>query len=264
MIIDYFKGLFNKLTTLGESQIVSHICKQVMFFAFVLLTACNAVPSEKQEISPSNQHYNVCLVLDGTDRLSEQNGVPCITTEDLVGVAETLSNRGVGCLYVGYVDNNCDNNRIALFEWSESKPAEFGEKPNYMKMANYKDSVNMAKDKISAYQTQLEASIDHFRDECAMLCKIAYSESVARPKRGSDVNGAINQADRLLSASQIAGEASFIILVSDGCDNVGKKLTSLPPSTELLIVNSNVSKHQYGDLVSKEFVTLKQAINYIF
>jgi len=68
----------------------------------------------------------------------------------------------------------------------------------------------------------------------------------------------------LLRASAHGDNHPYIILVSDGCDNVGKELAELTQGTEILLVNSNVAKHQYGNLISREFVTLDQAINYIF
>ena len=87
---------------------------------------------------------------------------------------------------------------------------------------------------------------------------------MAKQKNGSDVNGAINQAIRVLQASEDGSSTSYIILVSDGCDNVGKELQPIPDNTELIVVNTNVTKHQYGDLVSREFVNLQQAMKYIF
>ena len=85
-----------------------------------------------------------------------------------------------------------------------------------------------------------------------------------KKKKGSDVNGAINKASKLLRASTQEGVHSYIILVSDGCDNVGKELNKFDTNTELTIVNSTTIKHQYQEYVSKEYVTLKQVYNYIF
>lgn len=236
----------------------------IMFAIIAFLPACDTFTTAGLDASSSVKRFNVCLILDGTDRLSEQNGVPCITNNELLGLAEMLSNKGIGCLYVGYVDKDCDNNQVAIFEWMEDRPQAPGDKPGYMKMKEYNRLEEQYKDDKAAYDLLLSDSLREFSQDCSVVSEAAYSDAVAHQKRGSDVNGAINQAGRLLRASKNGADISFIILVSDGCDNVGKELLQLPQSTELLIVNSNVSKHQYSELISNEFVTLQQAVNYIF
>lgn len=235
-----------------------------VYAIIAFLPACDACLTSEQGDLTSAKQFNICLVLDGTDRLSEENGVPCITNDELVGIAETLSQKGTGSLYVSYVDNNCDNNRIAIFEWMENMPIAHVKKPDYMKMAEYKNLVFSDTENREAYDSRLALALGDFNRESNRIREFAYSDAVANQKKGSDVNGAINQACRLLRASESGAQESFIILVSDGCDNVGKKLEPLPHTTELIIVNTNVSKHQFNDAVSKEFVTLKQAVNYIF
>ena len=229
-----------------------------------LLPACESITKPVQGSMMSKKQFNICLVLDGTDHLSKQNGVPSITNDELIRVAETLSNKGIGCLYVSYVDKDCDNNQVAIFEWMEERPQAPGDKPGYMKMKEYNRLEEQYKDDKAAYDLLLSDALREFSQDCSVVSEAAYSDAVAHQKRGSDVNGAINQAGRLLRASKNGADISFIILVSDGCDNVGKGLLQLPQSTELFIVNSNVSKHQYNELISNEFVTLQQAVNYIF
>jgi len=236
----------------------------ILFVISVFLTSCNALASAQQDAPTHQKQYNICLVLDGTDRLSEENGVPCVPYEEMVNLANTLTEKGTGNLYVSYVDNNCDNNRVAVFEWSEMKPSAPGNKPDYMKMAKYNELVSAYEEAQGKYSSHLEESIRAFSHDCSCIEKMAYSDVVAHQKKGSDVNGAINQADRLLRASAHGDNHPYIILVSDGCDNVGKELAELTQGTEILLVNSNVAKHQYGNLISREFVTLDQAINYIF
>lgn len=209
-------------------------------------------------------NFNICLIIDGTDRLSNQNGVPQVTVTDMEDLAKSLSSCGMGTLYVSYVDNDCDNNQVAVFSHELQKPVDPGKKKDYQTLNEYNSIKAEFEALKQAYEDNLENAISQFSADCSRITKLAYSDFVAKQKKGSDVNGAINQASRLLKASLQDCQRAHIILVSDGCDNVGKELKSLPETTELLIVNTNVSKHHYSDLVSHEFVTLRQASNYIF
>lgn len=231
--------------------------------SMTLLSCCGNLKSNPMENSAETNHYNLCLILDGTDRLSNQAGVPIVSSDEIVEFVKMFANNGVGSFYLSYVDNNCDNNRVAVFEWDMKKPTEIGRKPGHVKVAEY-DAMKSANEmEIAAYSEALNDALELFAKECETICKSAYSDIVAKQKNGSDVTGAINQAIRLLKANQEESDFSSIILVSDGCDNVGKQLDDLQ-SSKLFIVNSNVSKHQYADIVSKEFVTLRQSFNYIF
>ena len=241
--------------------------KNFIFKAMVFMTvlqSCGSTNVESEGVIQDTKHYNICLIRDGTDRLSEQNDVPVVTSEEIAELAKVLSNKGVGYLYVSYIDNNCDNNHVAIFEWLENKPGTVGEKPDYMKMEAYKKLEREDFNNMEAYNKRKEKVLDMFSTEINTVVVSAYSDIVAKQRKGSDVSGAVNKAIRLLKASEQDSAYSHIILVSDGCDNVGKELAEFPHNTELIIVNSNVSKHQYGKLVSKEFVTMKQALNYIF
>ena len=241
--------------------------KKLISTAIVFMTvlqSCNSMMEKSECVNQDSKRYNICLILDGTDRLSEQNGVPVVSSEDIVEVAKILSDKGLGNLYVSYVDQNCDNNHVAIFEWLEEKPGTIGEKPGYMKMEAYKKIEREDVYNMEAYNKRREEALDIFATESNSVVVSAYSDIVAKQRKGSDVNGAINKAVRLLRASEQDSVHSHIILVSDGCDNVGNELAEIPQNTEMTIVNSNVSKHQYGELVSKEFVTMKQALNYIF
>lgn len=241
--------------------------KSILHLMFMLSTcifffSCTTTKNESDDSRIYTGFYNICLILDGTDRLAEQNGVPCISCNEITNIARTIAKNGVGCFYVTYVDNDCDNNRIAVFEWTANKPEILANKPLYMQVKEFEEITRASKERLDAYDTELENSILQFDKEAQIICQSAYTDAIARQKNGSDVNGAINQAGRLLSASERG--SSHIILVSDGCDNVGKELLGLSSSSELILVNTNVSKHHYRDIVSKECVTLKQAINYIF
>lgn len=241
----------------------------MMYLAIIIammtaMASCGSVESKQKSESRTVDRYNICLVLDGTDRLSNQNGVPQATSQEVVELAKTLAKKGIGSFYLSYVDANCDNNNVAIFDWHKESPIMPGVKPTYMKMSEYKEITQKYQTDSLSYSSGLIDAIGAFSRDCEKICNIAYSDEVAKHKNGSDVNGAINQAIRLLRASEHQTDFSYIILVSDGCDNVGRELSYFPRSTELLIVNSCIAKHQYEELVSREFVTLKQALNYIF
>ena len=228
------------------------------------MSSCGSMESKLGNETKTINRYNICLVLDGTDRLTNENGVPQISSSEVVELAKMLANKGVGNLYLSYVDANCDNNKVAIFDWHKKRPIELGAKPGYMKMSEYKEIEEKYQSDTLSYSSSLVDAIGMFSRDCERIYNIAYSDEVAKQKNGSDVNGAINQAIRLLRANEQQSDYSYIILVSDGCDNVGKELAFFPQSTQLLLINSNVAKHQYDDIVEREFVTLSQASNYIF
>lgn len=229
-----------------------------------VMSSCGSMESKLGDETKTINRYNICLVLDGTDRLTNENGVPQISSSEVVELAKMLANKGVGNLYLSYVDANCDNNKVAIFDWHKKRPIELGAKPGYMKMSEYRKITKQYQTDSLSYSSSLVDAIGTLSRDCERICNIAYSDEVAKQKNGSDVNGAINQAIRLLRANEQQSDYSYIILVSDGCDNVGKELAFFPQSTQLLLINSNVAKHQYDDIVEREFVTLGQASNYIF
>ena len=228
------------------------------------LQSCNVVTDENNDASQNTKHFNICLIIDGTDRLSNQNGIPRITNADIENLTRAVVTYGKGSLYVSYIDNDCDNNKIAVFSFDYPKPISPGPKKDYQTVKDYDTIKNNYRQQQDAYNNYIKGAVDQFSSDCSLVTDLAYSNYVAKQKNGSDVNGALNQASRLLSASRENGAKSFIILVSDGCDNVGKELKELPENTELLIVNTNVSKHNYNNMLTREFVTLNQASNYIF
>lgn len=234
-----------------------------LLVAMLLFVSCTETSRDKEQES---NRYNICLILDGSDRLSKQNCIPQVSVEQILEIAQILTSNGTGSFYVCYVDENCDNNEIALLEFQQEKPIKLRieDKPSYMKMAEYKKLAAKYHIDSLTYSSGLANTIEKFTKDCEKICRMAYSNEVAKQKNGSDVNGAINQAIRLLRASEHQTDFSYIVLVSDGCDNIGKDLTPIPESTKLFTVNTNVAKHQYGELVSKEFVTLEQVTNQIF
>ena len=226
------------------------------------LSSCYSLANEPGG-NQSDAKYNICIVLDGTDRLSTQNGVPQITADELVEFARKLSEKGGGYLYVTYIDKDVDNNAIAYFEWLEDEPRSLGTKPGYMKVSEYQRLKARNEAELNAYRTNLAKAVEEFSREAAGIVKTAYSDAVARETKGSDVTGAVNQAAHLLRSSDISCK-SYIVLVSDGCDNVGKELSPISPDTGLIIVSSNVTKHPFGDIVLKEYVNFRQVKSYFF
>ena len=154
-----------------------------------------------------------------------------------------------------------------FFEIRQFVGQALGKNMNYkllLPIEEYREITKQYQKDSLSYSSSLVDAIGTLSRDCERICNIAYSDEVAKQKNGSDVNGAINQAIRLLRANEQQSDYSYIILVSDGCDNVGKELAFFPQSAQLLLVNSNVAKHQYDDIVEREFVTLSQASNYIF
>lgn len=111
----------NKISTLWKKALIT-----VAVFAMAFLQGCGSLPEESLKKAGTSRH-NICLILDGTDRLCEQAGVPIVTVSEMTSLADVLS-EGVGTLYVGYVDDNCDNNRVVLFDWDQEKPSAPSEK----------------------------------------------------------------------------------------------------------------------------------------
>lgn len=239
-----------------------------LFYILVVLSILVAIPScnfNQKESQDFKSSTYICLVLDGTDRLSSQNCIPMIDETEVLTLAQTLADYGSGTLYLCYVDNDCDNNPIATFSWLQSRPEVVEDKLGYITMKDYNNMKRKEAEDMQQYINLQQAALDAFFIDCQVIIDQAYSNSVAKQRKGSDTNGAINRAVHLLTASvQTNMDKAYVILVSDGCDNVGKELTTLPENTELLIVNAGIPVHHYQNIVSKEFVTLQQASRYIF
>lgn len=186
-----------------------------MAIVIIALQGCNTAADGSISTSQNSEHYNICLIIDGTDRLSNQNGVPQVPVVDLENIAMKLSSCGNGTLYVSYVDNDCDNNQIAVFSHESQKPKDPGEKKDYQTSDEYNSIKKNFEEQTQAYNNNLNNAISQFSSDCSQITKLAYSDVVAKAKKGSDVNGAINQANRLLKASNQDCPCAYIILISD-------------------------------------------------
>lgn len=232
----------------------------ILFMAW--LSSCIS-QSQQEVMSPSPKYYNLCMVLDGTDAETHQNSIPIITSNDIKEFAAKLAqNNSMGTLYVGYVDSDVDNNAVAIFDWKYSYPTEPGSKPSYMKNSEYNKNKAMYDRSMKEINNKRDSLLSIFEKECSLICKSAYSSAVAKQKQGSDINGALNLSLRMLKASEQPGCRNIIVMVSDGVDNVNKPLNEIPSSTEIYIVNGNVSKHVFQ--TTREFVTLNQVENHLF
>ena len=223
-----------------------------------LFSSCNS-QQHNEDLKSTLKHYNICLIIDGTDLITGESGIPKLKKGDIIELANTLSCKGVGSLYVGYIDSNADNNAWAIFEWSDTPPIYPGPKPSHEQIKKYSTKIDAYDTAKKKYDDKLSSTLEAFEHDCDNIFNMAYSNEVARQKYGSDINGAVNIAVKFLKSDEVS--KSHIILISDGVDNVHKELASIPASIELLIVNTNAAKHQFEQ--AKEFVTLKQVTNYI-
>lgn len=235
-----------------------------MLTTCINILSCTSTKNESEDSSIDTEFYNICLILDGTDRLAEQNGVPYISHFEIREIAEKITDNGKGTLYVTYIDNDCGNNKFTMFEWDLNRPDTSIVKHDCDVMKEHMERKKKLESQFKDYIKQRDEAVAAFDKECQNLESLAYSDIVAKKKAGSDVNGAINQAVRFLGTSEQDPAPSYIILISDGCDNVGKQLSAIPSNHKLLIVNSSEPKHQYQDLIHREFVSIKQVMNYIF
>lgn len=88
----------------------------------ILVSNCAKTTKDKSVNSKQSDYkYSVCLILDGSDRLSQQNDAPQLSIEQVIELAKTLAASGAGSLHVSFADGNAQNNKIASFCTSEKK-----------------------------------------------------------------------------------------------------------------------------------------------
>lgn len=225
------------------------------------LTGCQSTTV----VQENTEHpcYNICVLLDGTDRLSQENSVPLISQEDILSLAERIAYQGTGSLYVSYIDENSRNNPLAVFEWWLLKPHPVAEKREHIKQVEYDMEVEAYEKAMQKYSSELESALEKFSNDIRRLVMEAYSDEVASEKTGSDVYGAVNKAHRALLCNEKA-QTAHIIMFSDCQDNVGNTLQDISPATELIVVNANYEDNGLSGLASRQFVIFDQVINYLF
>jgi hypothetical protein len=82
----------------------------------------------------------------------------------------------------------------------------------------------------------------------------------------TDVNGGIGRAELFLSENEaVFGKPAhrYLVMISDGQDNIHKPKTALPPNTTLIIVNGVGSVGSLADLHPLRFESIDAALNYI-
>ena len=117
-----------------KSSVMKKFMELAIIIAMMTMSSCGSAESKQSNETQTIDRNNICLVLNGTDRLTNENGVPQISSSEVVELAKMLVNKGVGNLYLSYVDANCDNNKVAIFDWHKKRPIGLEAKPGYMKM----------------------------------------------------------------------------------------------------------------------------------
>ena len=244
--------------------------KYIFFLALsALVTGCGY---SRDERSPEKESasYNICLIIDGTDRLDKQQSIPEVGIDFVMELAEKIQSSGEGTLWLSWVDDNSENNSNAYLKILSAPVRMVSDKKmDYETRIEYTKRVNMANEKFISDSIEFEkgktARFSKFRDDVQSLLRLAYSEQVARNRKGSDINGAINLGIRLLnSIPKFDVCENHLILVSDLVDNVGKSIVPDTDNISITSVNRSFSKHNLGGLVTKELGSLDQIFEYIF
>lgn len=216
--------------------------------------------------SYEDTQYSIFLILDGTDRISNEYAVPVIEKADyLLDFIDRNQKIGLGRLWIGYVDDNSLNNETAYFDL-RNIPQPVGEQPKRISgepKSQY--DTRLEKWKKDSEVNNREAIISNMRYDIERITKMAYTEKIARNRRGSDIFGAINTAIRALETVQKnTSEIKHICLISDGHDNVNgiKSMLALPSDIEILLVNASGSKSSFDFKVIEldSFVRMEEYI----
>ena len=234
-----------------------------VFYLFVTLIAAAACVDEKPVEKTGYEVFNICLVLDGTDVVSNQYSVPKVSVDEILELSKVITKEGQGTLYVTYIDDQAENNTPAIFEHYVEDPMTAPVKQPYVEVAAYEKEVQAYERWCKDNDAEIALELEDFRNQCMKIVSTAYSERISGPYKNSDVNGAVAQAVKLLEGSATPQSKSFILMVSDGVDNIGKEQPSLPVGVELLLVNGSTSDHSLA-YVTRELATLPQAESIIF
>ncbi len=233
-------------------------------FALSYIFASCQPASDSAESANSEKVYNVAVILDGTDRLTNSNAISQISTAELTDLARKIAENGTGSLFVTYIDRNCSNNHFALFEIWEQKPKEPGPKKEHVMKNTYDKLIQEYEAAVLEYQKMLADALDRFSYSCEKVTKAAYSDQTASERYGSDVYGAVNKALKATLVNEDKAEISHIVLVSDCIHNAKTTaLAEVPDCVELIAVNTN-DKDNLGKDISRRFLTFDQVLNFLF
>lgn len=255
--------------------------KTIIFLAIgtMLLTGCSDTTSfkslfnkyllGKQDVVETKvANFEITLFVDGTDKIHRECAVPFVDVNFIADLVNKIQKNGQGRLWIGYIDNDNQNNRIAYLEINQAPHAiEITGKKRSETSSEYQERYNMETMRIKKDSSEFERSnsqkLSVFLKEVQEIIKIAYSDKVAKSKTGSDVIGAINSGTRLLSIINNSTAKQYIILVSDGVDNVGKELHEVPDNLKVILVNNSGSKSQLKTKIT-ELDNLTRLEDFIF
>ncbi len=234
--------------------------KSIIFLAIgtMLLTGCSDTTSfksyvdtyllGKQEVVETKvADFEIVLFVDGTDKIHNEYAVPFVDMDFMTYLVNKIQQSGEGKLWLGYIDAESQNNRVAYIEIARGpRLIEITGKKRSETNTEFYERYNLETMKFKKDSTDFERSnsqkLSVFLKEVQEIIKIAYSDKVAKSKNGSDVNGAINSGTRLLNIINDSAAKQYIILVSDGVDNIGKPLSKVPDNVEVILVNNSGSK----------------------
>ena len=240
--------------------------KKVIILSITLLTTISCHNTTEQV--PTNEHFfNICLIIDGTDRIDKQQSIPDVDIDFVMDLAEKIQRKGGGIFWFTYISENSEKNPNAFLRVynaptcpkQERKkdyetPSEYAKKNDLIKAKFISDSITFEKGKAERFSK--------FRGNVQEILKMAYSDRVAKNKKGSDVHGAINLGIKLLQ-SYLHAPTSHLILVSDLIDNVGTELGAIPDDITVICVNQSFSRHKLDRIIQLELSSLEQ-LDYIF
>lgn len=205
--------------------------------------------------------YSICLIVDGTDAISNQSAIPKVQVSDIENLLDSITSHGMGSFYLTYVDDNSLNNAVEDWSWYRREPILTGRKTGesgdeYAERAK-KDSANLKR-----YLEDFDNTKQHFFHRCDSLLQVAYSREVTQKARGSDIYGAVNKAISCVSSDKTA-TISTILLVSGMQHNVAtQEQRALPQGTSLFLIGG--LKNELTLKPEQEFIKLQQAIYYLF
>jgi len=207
--------------------------------------------------------YNIVIIVDGTDLKHKEYAVPMVTVEYIAQFADKIQQKGKGRLWLGYVDESSENNSIAYLEIFQA-PHEITDKMRSETKLEYSERLKKMATDSMAFEKDKSQRLFTFLEEAQKIIQVAYSTKVITAKRGSDVDGALNAGMRLLKTVSIDSDTKkYVVLVSDGVDNIGKKINGIPDNVKVLLVNNSGSKNHLGDEII-DLDNLTRMEEYIF
>ena len=246
--------------------------KLVSILALSALVATTGCASSKEEKSLEKEpvFFNICLILDGTDRVDKQQAIPEIDFSFVMSLVDKIQRSGEGTLWLSWVDDNSENNTNAYLKIvSAPIQTQLEPKKDWEIRTEYNKKVKEANEQFKSDSIEFEKAkserIFVFQKEVQEVIRIAYSDKVAKNRKGSDIHGAINLGVRLLKSVPYYNVShNHLILVSDLVDNVGKELISpIPDNITIISVNQSFSKHQLEGIIEKELASLEQIYSII-